>query len=190
VLRLDVQKGDVMKTYTRDQILGFLAEVDDLLDEPSTLEIIGGAAALLAYGAHRPTKDIDSFAGLDERIIEAARRAEHRIPLDRAAVADPPYNYEDRLRLLELPFRNLQVVVPDRHDLLLMKAVRAMRNDDEVIQEMHAAEPFDLAILVNRYKTEMGHAIGDRRILDQKIQLILEKLFGRKGIRRFTEGKS
>ena len=38
-----------MKTFGRDQVLEFLAEIDQLLDEPVPLEIVGGAAALLAW---------------------------------------------------------------------------------------------------------------------------------------------
>jgi hypothetical protein len=174
-----------VKTYDRDQILRFLAELDDRLEEPAVLEIVGGAAALLAYGARRATKDIDSFASIDEKIEAAASGMANRIPLHRASVADPPYNYEDRRVILDLPFRSLVVLVPERHDILLMKAVRAMRNDDEVIREMHEAEPFDLDTIVERYRAEMGQAIGDHRILDHKIQLIVENLFGRRGVRRF-----
>ena len=173
-----------MKTFGRDQVLAFLVEVDELLDEPVPMEIIGGAAALLAYGARSATKDIDSFANIDERIGRAALLTAHKIPLDRASVADPPYNYEDRRQCLDLPFRHLRVWVPERHDLLLMKAVRAARHDEEVIQEMHEAEPFDLEVIVKRYNEEMGQVIGDHRILDQKIQLILEKLFGPQSARR------
>jgi hypothetical protein len=185
MLRVLVQESDSVKTYDRQQILQFLGEVDELLGEPAVLEVIGGAAALLAYGARRATKDVDSFAAIDEKIVAAARKVKHKIPLDRAAVADPPYNYEDRRQILDLPLTKLVVLVPERHDLLLMKAVRAMRNDDEVIQEMHEAEPFNLDTIVERYKTEMGQVIGDHKILDQKIQLVLEKLFGQKGVRRF-----
>ena len=174
-----------MKTYNRDHILEFLAEIDEHLALPAILEIIGGAAALLAYGASRATKDIDSFACLDEHVVRAARKAIHKIPIDRSTVADPPYTYEDRRQVLELPFRNLMVLVPERHDLLLMKAVRSMRNDDEVIQQMHEVEPFDLDTLALRYKAEMGHAICDHKILDQKILIIVEKLFGRRGTRKF-----
>lgn len=46
-----------MKTYNREHILRFLIEVDEMLDESVAMEMIGGAAALLAYGAIRPTKD-------------------------------------------------------------------------------------------------------------------------------------
>lgn len=178
-----------MKTFGRDDVLAFLVEVDELLTEPVGMEIIGGAAALLAYGATSATKDIDSFENIDERISRVALLTARKIPLDRAAVADPPYNYEDRRQRLNLPLRNLTVWVPERHDLLLMKAVRAARHDEEVIQEMHEAEPFDLEIIVKRYNEEMGQIIGDHRILDQKLQLIVEKLFGPKSARRIGKAK-
>jgi hypothetical protein len=178
-----------VKTYGRDQILQFLGEVDELLGEPAAMEIIGGAAALLAYGARTATKDIDSFVPIDERISRAAGLATRKIPLDRAAVADPPWNYEDRRQRLDLPFRSLVVFVPERHDLLLMKAVRASRHDEEVIQEMHRVEPFDLDTIVQRYDEEMGQAIGDHKILDLKLELIIEKLFGATAARRIGKSK-
>ena len=43
-------------------------EIDDLLTGPVVMEIVGGAAALLAYGAESPTKDINSFSDFDKRI--------------------------------------------------------------------------------------------------------------------------
>jgi len=46
-----------VRTFGRDQILAFLREIDNMLDERTPMEIIGGAAALLAYGAQTPTKD-------------------------------------------------------------------------------------------------------------------------------------
>jgi hypothetical protein len=179
-----------MKTYGRDDILRFLAEIDEQLFAPAAIEIIGGAAALLAYGATSPTKNIDSFLNIDHQIQQAASRTTQKIPLDRAAIADPPYNYEDRRRPLDLPFRYLTVWVPEKHDILLMKTVRAMRHDEEVLQEMHHAEPFNLDIIVERYNTEMGQAIGDHNILDQKIALIVEKLFGGRSTRRFGKRKA
>lgn len=179
-----------MKTYNREHILRFLIEVDEMLDESVAMEMIGGAAALLAYGAIRPTKDIDSFVPIDEKILRAARGVTHKIPLDQVTVADPPYNYEDRRKRVDLPLRYLTVVVPERHDLFLMKAIRAMRNDEEVLMEMHQAEPFDLDTLVERYRSEMIQAIGDHDILDQKLELLLEKLFGGRGLRRFGRKKS
>jgi len=167
-----------MKTYGRDALLGFLTEIDRLLEKPADMEIIGGAAALLVYGATSPTKDIDSFLPIPDEILRAAAEVRRRIPLDRATVADPPWNYEDRRLLVDLPFHSLSIWVPERHDLLLMKSIRSSRHDDEVIQEMHQVQPFDLETIVHRWNEEISQAIGDHRILDQKIQLIIGKLFG------------
>jgi hypothetical protein len=61
-----------VKTFGREELLAFLQEIDELLAEPVAIEIIGGAAALLAYGARRPTKDIDCFGDLDEQVRRAA----------------------------------------------------------------------------------------------------------------------
>jgi hypothetical protein len=178
-----------MKMFGREQVLQFLTEIDALLEEPVAMEIIGGAAALLAYGATSPTKDVDSLANIDESIRRAAALTTHRIRLDRATVADPPYNYEDRRVMLDLPFRKLVVWVPERHDLFLMKAMRSSKHDEEVLQEMHKVEPFDLEMIVTRYNEEMSQAIGDHKILDLHIQLLVEKLFGGKSIRRFGKRK-
>lgn len=91
-----------MKTFGRDELLAFFAQIDELLAEPAAIEIIGGAAALLANGASRPTKDVDCFGNLDEQVKRAAERTKSRIPIDRAAVADPPWDYEDRRQPLDL----------------------------------------------------------------------------------------
>ena len=167
-----------MKTFGREELLAFLQEIDELLAEPVAIEIVGGAAALLAYGARRPTKDIDCFAGIDERIRKAAERTKLQIPLDRAAVADPPYDYEDRRQPLDLHFRKLAVWVPERHDLLLMKAVRAARHDVQVLQQMHEAEPFQLDVLLDRFEREMQQATIDPKILELQFAYIIETLFG------------
>ena len=167
-----------MRTFGRDELLAFLRQIDEQLEEPVTMEIIGGAAALLAYGAQSPTRDIDSLASIDERIHEASRHTTLAIPLDRAAVADPPYNYEDRRRHLRVRFRNLSIWVPERHDLLLMKAVRAARHDLEVLEEMHRVKPFKLDVLVERFDNEMGQATIDPQVFRLQFLHIIERLFG------------
>ena len=138
----------------------------------------------MAYGAQRPTKDVDCFGDLDENIRIAEGRTKLRIPIDRAAVADPPYDYEDRRHPLALPFRKLAIWVPERHDLLLMKAVRAARHDVQVLHQMHQTEPFQLDVVLDRFEREMGQAIIDPKILRLQFTYIIESLFGSDAARK------
>jgi hypothetical protein len=163
-------------TFGRDEILAFLADVDGKLDGPAGMEIIGGAAALLAYGAQSRTKDINTLATVDERILRAAQSARLKLPIV-PATAVVPTGYEDSRERLSLPFRNLLIWVPSRDHLLLMKAVRASRRDVDVIVEMHRAKPFDLELLVERSNDQVLRSYGNLETLEH-IYLIIEKLFG------------
>jgi serine/threonine protein kinase len=62
------------RTFGRDEILAFLGEIDALLEEPLAMEITDGAAALLAYGAKTPTKDVNTYTSIDDKILRAARQ--------------------------------------------------------------------------------------------------------------------
>ena len=85
------------------------------------------------------------------------------VPIERAAVADAPYFYEDRIRPAPLRLKKLRVMVPERHDLALMKVVRGDRHDVDVIAEIHTKHPLKLATLVKRFEEEMGHVIKDEK---------------------------
>jgi serine/threonine-protein kinase len=173
------------KTFKRSELAAFLAEIDAMLTGPVVMEIAGGAAALLAHGAHGETKDINSFSGFDERIVRVAPLATHKIPLQQAPLAYAPAGYEERRQRLDLPFRNLVVWVPDRHDILLMKAVRAGQHDLQVIADIHQVKPFNLERILERYNDCMGgviRAIGPE-IFDRHLRLIIEKLFGKRKVR-------
>jgi serine/threonine protein kinase len=166
----------IAPTFGRDEILAFLAEVDRKLDRPSGMEIIGGAAALLAYGAQSPTKDINTLTSVDESILRAAFLANPKIPINPVS-AIVPTGYEDSRERLALPFRNLLIWIPSRCDLLLMKAVRASRRDVDVIVEMHRAKPFDLELIVERSNDQVLRSYGSLETLEHTY-LIIEKLFG------------
>ncbi len=174
------------RTFGREQILAFLTEIDGMLHEPVVMEIIGGAAALLAHGARSATKDINSLSPFDARIVRLVSSTTLKIPLEQAPGPYAPVSYEERRYKPDLRFRNLVVWVPERHDILMMKALRAAKHDLQVIEEMHSAKPFDLEIIVERYNFSMRlaiQALGGHQIFDQRIQAILEMLFGGRYIR-------
>jgi serine/threonine protein kinase len=174
------------RTFGREQILAFLTEIDGMLHEPVVMEMIGGAAALLVHGARSETKDINSLSAFDERILLLAPHTTHKIPLVQAPVPYAPHTYEERRYRPDLPLGNLVLWVPERHDILVMKALRASTHDLQVIEEMHRTQPFHLETIVERYNFEMRRAIlalGGHQIFDQRIRLVLEKLFGGKYVR-------
>jgi hypothetical protein len=167
-----------MIAYQAEQIRRFLRAVDKYLREPTRLVVIGGGAALLQHGATSPTRDIDAFEGDPSRLRDAAARAEteigYAVPIRRAAVADLPLHYADR-QLHPMPrLKRLELIVPDRYDLVLSKLVRASQADLAVCREMHEHKALELAVLVQRYLEEMNHAIGRQADRDQNLIAAVE----------------
>lgn len=169
-----------MRTYLRTELEQFLRAVDSALDEAVDAVLIGGAAAALHYGAARPTRDIDTWSTIRDVLSRAASRARQstglEIPLQQSGVADAPSEFETRLERVLSDLRRLTVFVPERHDLVLMKAVRAYEHDLEVIGEIHARFPLELETLVARWEAEMS-PIGDPSRLQGNFLAVVERVF-------------
>jgi len=170
-----------VRYYVRAEIERFLRAVDRALKRPATVVIIGGGAAALKYGIDDPTTDIDTFTTLDaelRRAIEAARKATGLpMPFERSGVADGPYSFEDRLLRAMPRLSRLTVLVPERHDLALMKTVRGDQADFAKLQAIHERKRFDLAVLLDRYQQEMSHVVIDPRRLRGNFLALVESLF-------------
>ncbi len=163
-----------MKRYLPTQLIEFLTAVDDALvqlvgrdeaAEPVRVVVIGGSAAALSYGATRATYDIDTWNLVPPLLEQAADIARKRtglaVPLVKSPIADGPYQLEDRLQQALPQLRLLKVLVPERHDLVLMKVLRCAEHDLAVIEEIHAHSPLDLETLIQRFKVELlPQAIG------------------------------
>ncbi len=170
-----------MRYYVRAEIERFLRAVDKALERRVTIIVIGGGAAALKYRIDDPTTDIDTFNSLGadlRRAIEAAREATGLpMPFEQSRVADGPYGFEDRL-LRALPsLMRLTVLVPERHDLALMKTVRGDQADFAKLQAIHERTPFDLSVLLQRYEAEMSHVVIDPRRLRGNFLALVESLF-------------
>lgn len=170
-----------MRYYVRAEIERFLRAVDLALRRPATVVVIGGAAAALKYRIDDPTTDIDTFNALGAeltRTIAAARKATGLdIPFERSGVADGPYEFEDRLLRAMPRLARLTVLVPERHDLALMKTVRGDQADFAKLQAIHERKPFELAVLLRRYEEEMGQVVTDPRRLRGNFLVLIESLF-------------
>lgn len=166
--------------FPRGAIEKFLRAVDRSLKEPVTVYVIGGTAATLRYGATRATQDIDTLTAVSKALAVAAAEARAKtgldIPINRVTIADEPEDYESRLERVLPRLKRLRVFVPERHDLVLMKAMRAYEHDLQVIGEIHAHSPLSLDVVVDRFLNEML-PIGDPRRIRQNFLLVIEQLF-------------
>lgn len=169
-----------MTVFPKSEIARFLRAVDKALKEPVDLVIIGGSAATLHYGAVRATQDIDTLTHVSKGLNEAAAKARLAtgldIPIQRVTIADEPEDYASRLERVLPDLKRLRILVPERHDLVLMKATRAYEHDIQVIREIHQHSPLSLETLVDRFVREMlpiGHPVGIRR----NFLTVIESLF-------------
>ena len=106
-----------MKRYSRAELVAFLRHLDSLLTERAVLDVSGGAAAVLKYGARAPTKDIDTWNRVPKAVQDAADAVAamgHGVPLAPAGVAEIPNDAE--LRFKPPPERGHRP--PDRSNLL------------------------------------------------------------------------
>jgi hypothetical protein len=178
----------VPRAFTPEEIRAFFEALGESFDGPAQLVVVGGAGAILRHGATRPTVDIDTYSvpvpdGFVAAITRARERTKLIIPIEHPAVADTPWNYQERLEpVTGLKAGRLTILVPERHDLALMKVMRSYRKDLDVIAEMHRVNPFDLETFVRRFTDEMTHVISDEKVLRQKFLLCVQELFGDRAV--------
>jgi hypothetical protein len=173
-----------VRRHSPQELEHFVAAIDEALTEPASILVIGGAAAALAYGATRATDDIDTFHPLTPAVEKAVAVARHstglNVPVSFAAVTDAPYDFEDRLIPIRgLHLKRLTVVVPERHDLVLMKTLRGYQHDVEVIDQIHRHQPLVFEVLRSRWNSEMTHVVGDPRRINLNFVEVVDHLFGR-----------
>jgi hypothetical protein len=169
-----------METFLREQLERFLEAVDAALARPVRVVVIGGTAAALHYGVRRATHDIDTWTTVPADLAAAAKKARAAtgldVPIQKSGVADAPYEFESRLERVLPALRKLTVLVPEKHDLVLMKAVRCYEHDLDAISEIHAHTPLDLDTLVRRFEEEMD-PIGDPDRIRRNFLVVVERLF-------------
>lgn len=170
----------VERPYGHDEVVHLLTRVDAHLSEPQQVVIIGWAAAMLGYGTAGGTTDIDTWGdvgAMGPAIRMAAEETGLRIPFGPAGVADAPLEFESRLVRVLPALRKLTVLVPEKHDLALMKMLRGVEHDIDGIARLHRSSPLDCDTLVERYLAEMSQAIGDPRRRRGNFLALIERLF-------------
>lgn len=173
---------DTDRRFSTDEIARFLTAVDGFLEQPSAMVIIGGSAIGLVFGVELTTRDVDTFesdlAGIAGALERARQATALRVPVGPAAVADIPWNYEDRLTRILPALERLHVLAPEKHDLVLSKLVRGFPNDMQHLQDLHERDPIELDTLIDRCAAEMTHVIGGTEKLHEHVGECVERLWG------------
>ena len=166
--------------FDREDLIAFLRVLDARLTRPGTIRLIGGAVVGLCYLPAYQTRDID-YAWADREVQAAITELEAERPdfvlTAQTGVYFAPYAHEQRLVTLDIPgLTRLNVEVPERHDLAIMKASRGFDRDVEALAQIHAIEPFDLRTLVERFNETW--VTGPQRLSDLGFLNLIETLFG------------
>lgn len=116
-----------MRTFLRQQLEEFLGQSMRRWAGRSRLSpsAVGGSAPLRSDGRHARHR---YRTNVEAVLAVAAERARFStgldIPLQKSGVADAPVDFESWLERVLPRLRWLKVFVPEKHDLVLMKAMR------------------------------------------------------------------
>ena len=176
-----------MRLYGPDELRRFLRGIDKALESPQTVILIGMGAACVHYHVPLGTRDLDTWSTVGRELRAAARRAEEAtglaVPFKEAGVTDAPYEFESRLRRALPRLRRLTLMVPEKHDLALMKVTRGEAHDLDGIVAIHQESRLSLTVLVRRYREEMGAVIGDPVRIRRNFLNMIDRLFPDKALR-------
>jgi len=174
----------VETTFSKDEILTFLSAVDVELNKKTKVILIGGAAAILAFGSSRSSIDIDTFNKIDhleKAIQKAAKKTGLKIEFSHSSVVFAPENFEKRLvAYIGLKFKYLDIWIPESHDFVMMKIARLLTRDLEDIIDTHKKYPLDANKLLNLFQKEMSHYVGNKKMFEANYLHTIETLFGTK----------
>lgn len=172
----------MFRKYKRAQVEDFLREIDGHLTKACDVVLIGGAVLSLVYKGSHATADVDYYSAADEFQVAyaaAQKSSAAPIPVQKAAIVQPPFDFEDRLLEFDLPrLLKLRILVPERHDFVVMKFARGEAHDLDAIEDVHRAEPLNLETLIERYhgaKTQVIGSLTDHRL---KFLATVDRLFG------------
>lgn len=166
----------------RDLILTSLRLLDQSVEEPADLVVIGGAALALWQADALLTKDVDLMQRPKEVVLVAAARLRGQpgfLPLDVATVATPPDDYESRLQCHPIEgLKHLRVWLPEAHDWAWMKLARGSEHDMQGIEALHVVSPLSLDTLLARLPEVLRNWHGPANRLRLNVLDLVARLWG------------
>ena len=166
--------------FEASALFEFLGRVDRELAAPCIIFLIGGSAVSIIDPSHS-TSDVDLLSpGSEEFDAAVARlraRGEPVLPVQVVGIAEGPEGLEGRAQKVALEgTTQLTVVVPERHDLAIMKLARGYEHDLQALEDIHRLQPFDVETLLARYQAT--EVVGPRRRFALALLDLIARLFG------------
>ena len=165
--------------FEASALFDFLLRVDRELRAPVEIVLVGGSAIATIDPTHATT-DVDLLPPVSKEFDEAVQRLRSRgepvLAVQITTVVDAPEGFEGRLQRISLSLSSLTVLLPERHDLAMMKLSRGYEHDLEALEDIHRLQPFDVDTLVARFKDT--EAIGPRRRFAVSFLDLIARLFG------------
>ncbi len=166
--------------------LSFLNEFDRIAESTVRLDCIGGFVVTMLYGLTRPTADVDVLEIAPLYAAEASSKVamlggplfqKYGVYLDRVTVAQPPYEYESRLKeMFPGTFQNLCLMALDPYDLALTKLERNIERDRNDVRYLARIVPFKLDLLRERYQEELRPYLGNPKREDLTLKLWIDAI--------------
>jgi hypothetical protein len=171
------------RKYLPREMEDFLRLLDGELGAPVCVTVIGGAAIGLEYDPRHATTDIDVTPISNDLFWNAVARARARlpdpIPVQAVGLYAAPYDYEARRRPLAIAgLDHLTVLVPEVHDLVLMKVARGLTHDLDGVEDVHRVRALDLETLVARYYDTRTQITGSPSAFQLSFLALIDRLFG------------
>lgn len=186
-----------MRRFTTTECQDFLRRIDAELDAACEIVLIGGGAVALKFKGTHATTDLDLWSvsevkttrgGFWEAVERARDSVDEPVPVQKATIAEPPWSFEERLTPVVLAgLTRLRVLVPEAHDLVLMKVARAEAHDLEAIEDIHRASPLSLDTLIDRYKETTSQVVGSLASHRLNFLAAVARLFGDAAAQRADE---
>lgn len=172
-----------LRRFPPAEVEEFFLALDRELRRPVTITVIGGAAVGLRYDPRHTTTDIDLTPVNDAQFWAAVARARKSrpIPVQSVPFFTPPYDYEARCTKLAINgLKRLTILLPEVHDLAIMKAARALTHDLEAVEDIHRERPLDLETLIERYYETRTQVTGSQEDFTIGFLALVGRLFGEK----------
>ena len=189
-----------MKQVGEEQMFGFLRDIDSRFDGENlkskiALFVLGGAAAVIAYGSPRGTEDIDAWLE-DKRVSEKLQKLagkdtdlakKHDLyfqPANMTIMLIEEPQWRDRsVEILKGRLKHFKIMAVGKEDLILSKLGRYNDRDRDDIRFLAEARKVDVKKLIAHYKAARGYYVGHLPTIDQTFNVVLEEHFGHKPLK-------